>query len=269
MAEEFIKKSEYAGLFYSSDPQEFKEQIELAMAKVATLGPDFSDVPLKALIVPSAGFSHSGTTALAAYQKILSRDYKRVVVLGSSHFFSFHGIALPNSIAFETLFGQIEVDLLGINALKDNFHFHFYENAFAKEYSIEIQLPFLQYCLNDFKLLPLIVGSKVNFQEAAQVISALDDGETLFVVSTNLSHFHEKEEARIADQVTINAIQSKDSALIMKEGEASALPALALLNELALLQHWLPVFIDYGNSIAGGDDDDSVVGYGSLIYLQE
>jgi AmmeMemoRadiSam system protein B len=269
MAEDFIKKSEYAGLFYPSDPQEFGEQIELTLAKVATLGPDFTDVPLRALIVPSAGFSYSGKTALTAYQKLLSRQYKRVVVLGPSHFFSFHGVALPNAISFETLFGQIEVDLVAINKLKDNFNFHFYENAFAKEYSIEIQLPFLQYCLKDFKLVPLIVGAKVNSQEVAQMISSLADDDTLFVVSTNLSHFHEQEEARLADQVTINAIQAKDSTLIMKEGDATSLPSLTILNDLAVMQHWLPIYIDYGNSITGGDDPDSVVGYGSLIYLQE
>jgi len=269
MAEDFIKKPEYAGLFYSSDPDELKEQIDLNMAKVATLGPDFSDIPLRALVVPSSGFSYCSTTALAAYQKILHRHYKRVVILASSHFFSFQGIALPEEASVETLFGAVDIDLVAIAKLKDNFNFHFFENAFAKEYSIEVQIPYLQYCLGDFQVVPLIVGNKINFREVADVIDKIIDDDTLVVVSTNFSHFLNAEEATAADEHTIQMLQSKDSLSIFKEGQASAIQALALLNEIALAKHWLPVFTHYSNSTAGGDDPDSVVGYASLLYLQE
>jgi AmmeMemoRadiSam system protein B len=264
-----IKKPEYTGLFYPSDCREFKDQLDILLSKVATLGPDLSEVPLRALIVPSAGFSYSAQTALAAYHKIQARKYSKILVLGSSHFFSFQGIALSSAQAFETIFGQIELDLPSIRKLQNNFNFHVYDSAFSKEYSIELQLPYLQHFQKDFKLIPMLVGSKVNLQECAKVISEILDESTLLIVSTNLSHFLDEENARIADQLTINALQSKSTVQIMKEGHASAIHALALLNEIAISNHWLPVYLDYSNSTRGGDDADSVVGYTGMIYLQE
>ncbi len=269
MDETRVKKAEYAGLFYSSDPVEFKNLVDVDLAKAAMLGPDFSEIFLPAMIVPSGGYSYCSLTTLSAYQKLQARKYQKVIVLGSSHFFSFNGIALPDFDYFETPLGQIPIDQLSVERLKTNFNFHVYQNAFAKEYSVEMQLPYLQYFLKEFELVPLIVGNKINLMETVKMLQSILDEKTLIVVSTNFSHFHNEELARKTDQTTINAIQAKDPVVIMREGQASTLRAITILNELAIANHWLPVFTGYSTSADGGDDPDSVVGYAGLVYLQE
>lgn len=264
-----IKKPEYAGLFYPSDPIEYKTQVELTLAQTGTLGPDYSSLLLRALVVPSSGFSYSAQTALRAYQQLQNRKFKKVMVLGSSHFFSFQGVAMTTAKAYETISGRLWVDQ-GINEkLQNILGFHFFENAFLKEYSIEIQLPYLQHFLGDFQLIPLIVGNKVDYEGVANGLTDLLDDDTLLVLSTNLSHYHSAQKARQVDKNTIDALLARDNDTLLKEGEASALLGLSILNHLATDNKWQPMFLDYSESSQRGDDQDSVVGYGSLLYFQQ
>lgn len=264
-----IKKPEYAGLFYPSDPVEYKKLIELTLAEVGTLGPDYSDLLIRALLVPSSGFSYSGQTALVGYQQLQQRKYKKVIVLGSSHFFGFQGVAMTATPAFETIFGKISVDHETTDKLRNIIGFQFFENAFLKEYSIEIQLPYLHYFLGDFQLIPLIVGNKVDYEGVANALTNLLDDDTLLVLSTNLSHYHSAQKARDVDRKTIDALLARDNDALLGEGEASALLGISILNHLALDNNWQPLFLDYSESSQHGDDKDSVVGYGSLLYFQQ
>ncbi len=268
MAEENIKTPEYAGLYYPSDPKELKKMLEVTLTEVGTLGAGYSGVPLRAMIVPSAGLTFAAKTALLAYQQIRNRNYSRVIILGASHFFRFTGVGMTEVDAYQSLNGNIPVDKRAVEYLGTGFDFHIHEEAFAKEYSIEVQLPYLQHFLQDFQILPLIVGTKLDVTATALVLSDLIDDETLVIVSTNLSHFHEETKARTLDQKTVDAILTKDTDLIKKNGQASAIQALALLNEVALLKGWQPTFLAYNNSAESGDDPESVVGYASFLYIQ-
>lgn len=267
-SENKIKSPEYSGLFYPSDHDEFEKQLELTLAEVATLGPNYSDVPIRALITPSAGFSYAAKTALKAYQQIINRHYNKVIILGASHFVSFEGVAMTAMDAYSTYDTITPVDKASVKYLQTGFDFHLFEDAFSKEYSIEMQLPYLHYFLKDFTVLPLIVGTKLNVTATAMVISDLIDDDTLVIVSTNLSHFHADTKALSIDQKTIDAILTKDTDQIKKVGQASAIQSIAILNEIALLKEWQPVFLGYDNSSTGGDDADSVVGYASFLYFQ-
>lgn len=263
------KKPEYAGLFYPSDPLEYKKQIELTLSQVATLGPDYGSLQIRALVVPSSGFSYSAQTALVGYQQLINRKFKKVIVVGSSHFFSFDGVAMTATPAFDTVFGNIQVDQQTNQKLQSILGFHYFENAFLKEYSVEIQLPYRQHFLGDFLLIPLIVGNKADYEGIANGMTDFLDEDTLMVFSTNLSHYHSADKARVVDQHTIDALLSKDNDALIHEGEASAIQGLSILNHLAIDNNWQPVFLDYSESSQHGDDQDSVVGYGSLLYFQQ
>ena len=263
-----IKKPEYAGLFYPSDPEEYKKLIEITLTEVGTMGPDYTDLQVKALVVPSSGFSYSAKTALIGYQQLLQRKYKKVIVLGSSHFFSFDGVAMTKAPGYETVFGSIAVNQATNVKLESILGFHYFENAFTKEYSIEIQLPYLQHCLGEFELIPLIIGNKVDYEGIANGLIHFLDDDTLIVLSTNLSHYHNAQKARIVDKQTIDSLLARDNDSLMASGEASALLGLSVLNHLAIDNNWVPIFLNYSESSQHGDNNDSVVGYGSLMYFQ-
>jgi len=264
-----IQKADYNGLYYPSSPEDLIDTMELAAGKAAVLGPDLSELHLRALIVPSTGYSYSAVVASAAYRQLIGRKYQKVIVIGPSHFIQFPGMALTESDFFESPLGLVPVDQTINERLAMDFNFVVNEMAFMKEYSIELQLPFLQKYLPEAKLVPLVLGNKVNYVDMAAKIAEIIDDQTLIILSTNLSHFLNNEKARKVDQETINAILAKDTDLILQEGQASALSGLAMLTEIAKAKEWQPMFLAYGNSSEAGDDESSVVGYGSLLYISE
>ena len=67
----------------------------------------------------------------------------------------------------------------------------------ADEHSLEVHLPFLQVALGDgWSVVPIVVG-QVPVGEVADLLELLWGGpETLVVVSTDLSHYHDQDTAR-------------------------------------------------------------------------
>jgi AmmeMemoRadiSam system protein B/AmmeMemoRadiSam system protein A len=162
----------------------------------------------KALIVPHAGYVYSGPVAARAYDELAGARgiVKRVVLIGPSHFVSGRGLALPECEAFETPLGRIPLDAAGIAALADLKQVVRSAAAHAQEHSLEVQLPFLQRMLGDFSLVPIAAGSALT-EEVAEVIERLWGGpETLIVISTDMSHYHDYEEARRIDGASLERI---------------------------------------------------------------
>lgn len=264
-----IQKADYSGLYYPSDSEDLISTLELALGKAYMLGPDLTELKVKALIVPSTGYSYSAVIASAAYRELIGRKYEKVIVIGPSHFIVFPGMALTESDFFESPLGLLPVDQEMNSRLVMDFNFVVNEMAFMKEYSIELQLPFLQKYIPEAKLIPLVLGNKVNYVDVAERLGQILDENTLLIVATNLSHFLNDEKARKVDQETINALLAKDTDLILEQGQASALSGLAILTEIAKAKEWQPMYLAYGNSSEAGDDLSSVVGYGSLVYISE
>ena len=164
----------------------------------------------KALIVPHAGYVYSGLVAARAYDELTAARgvIKRVVLIGPSHFVGGRGLALPECEAFETPLGRIKLDAAGIAELADLKQVVRSAAAHAQEHSLEVQLPFLQRVLGDFALIPIAAGSALT-EEVAQVIERLWGGpETLFVISTDMSHYHAYDDAKRIDSATIERIEA-------------------------------------------------------------
>ncbi|MDQ6996930.1 MAG: AmmeMemoRadiSam system protein B, partial [Mariprofundus sp.] len=134
--------------------------------------------------------------------------------------------------------------------------------AHAQEHSLEVQLPFLQTVLNDFSLLPLCIGS-VQPEAVAEVMECLwDDAHTLFVISSDLSHFHPYAEARAIDQHSIDTVLQMREPLTHEQAcgatGINALLAIARRRKLKLQ------LLDYRNSGDSAGDKERVVGYASM-----
>ncbi len=80
-------------------------------------------------------------------------------MLGPAHRVWVTGAALPEADSFETPLGQITLDReLMEKMLEDYSWITVNDQAHAEEHCLEVQLPFLQETLNDFKIVPLVVG---------------------------------------------------------------------------------------------------------------
>ena len=151
---------------------------------------------IRGLIVPHAGMYYSGLCAAATYQSLLLPDgekndkFKTVIILAPSHRTFINGVALPEYNIYKTTLGEIKTDTQAINILKKSTLFTVMKDVHDKEHAIEIQLPFLQQVLTDFKIVPLIVGNltEENLALTVQELQKIIDDKTLIIVSSDFTH---------------------------------------------------------------------------------
>lgn len=163
--------------------------------------------------------------------------------------------------------GNIEVDQLAIAAIAPLRQVVVSPAAHALEHSLEVQLPFLQSVLDDFKLVPLAVGDATP-AEVAQVLEALWGGqETLIVISSDLSHFLPYRTSQSVDLATAQAILNLSGPL-SHEQACGGTPINGLM--LAARQHHLrPQLLGLCNSGDTAGDKQRVVGYASFAFMEE
>ncbi|MCK4707720.1 MAG: AmmeMemoRadiSam system protein B, partial [Gammaproteobacteria bacterium] len=125
--------------------------------------------------------------------------------------------------------------------------------------------PFLQTVLNEFILVPLVVGDCPPSQ-VAEVLELLWGGdETLIVISSDLSHFNSYEVAQEQDQRTSDAILDLAPEDIQYNDACGRNPVNGLL--VAAKSHKLkPKLVDYRNSGDTAGSHDRVVGYGAYLF---
>jgi len=223
----------------------------------------------KAIIVPHAGYIYSGPIAASVYAPLATwRDeIRRVVLLGPTHRVAVNGLAIPSTTAFATPLGRVSVDGAARAAIQHLPQVVVSDAAHAAEHSLEVQLPFLQTVLADFSLLPLAVG-RASPAQVAEVLECLWGGdETLFVISSDLSHYLPYAVARDVDADTARCIVALDARLDHQQA-CGATPVNGLL--LAARRHGLrAALIDLRNSGDTAGDRSRVVGYGAFAFTRE
>ncbi|MEX0717493.1 MAG: AmmeMemoRadiSam system protein B [Planctomycetaceae bacterium] len=261
-----------AGRFYPADSTALSRMVRelIAAAAKSESSEDFSRqerrTPPKAIVVPHAGYMFSGPIAASAYARLVPfRDaIERVVLLGPAHFVNFEGLAVSAAEAFETPLGRVPVDLDAIEDLLKLSQVRIADAAHEREHSLEVHLPFLQTVLGDFRLVPIAAG-RATPEEAAEAIDRLWDGpETLFVVSSDLSHYHDHATATRLDRETSRAIEGLRAADLRGDRACGYVPLGGLLT--AARAHGLQArTIDLRNSGDTAGPRDQVVGYGAYV----
>jgi AmmeMemoRadiSam system protein B/AmmeMemoRadiSam system protein A len=253
-------------MFYPDNPVELKHTLTGLLANAKS---DALPRAPKALIVPHAGYIYSGAIAASAYASLgdLRGRIRRVVLLGPTHRVYVRGLALPETERFATPLGEVQLDREAMQQLSGLPQVIRSEAAHQMEHALEVQLPFLQQVLGDFKLLPLAVG-EATAAEVAEVLETVWGGdETLIVISSDLSHFLPDAAARKVDCGTVDAILALDPHL-SHEQACGATPVNGLL--LAARRHGLhPVALDVRNSSDTAGDSERVVGYAAFAFNAE
>jgi AmmeMemoRadiSam system protein B len=263
-----VRPPAVAGMFYPDEPEELKSMLSELLKQEVPSDRASAKAP-KVLLVPHAGYIYSGRTAARAYASLIpfAAQIQRVVVLGPCHRAAVQGIALPASEAFLTPLGSVRIDQDAIAAIRALPGVCVHPNAHALEHSLEVQLPFLQTVLGDFSLVPLAVGD-ADIATVSQVIEILWGGpETLFVVSSDLSHYHVYTDANAIDTETIKEILAL-CAEIVPEQACGAFPLNGMLH-VAAQRHLKPRLIERCNSGDTAGDKSRVVGYCSIAFDED
>jgi hypothetical protein len=190
---------------------------------------------------------------------------ERVVLLGPAHFVPIDGIAASSAGAFATPLGDVPVDRAAVERALELPGVTRDDAAHAREHALEVELPFLQRVLGAFALAPFAVGA-ASAAEVAALLEALWGGpETLVVISSDLSHYHDARTARRLDAAAARAIEALDQASLAPGSACGRVPLSGLL--VVARRHGLRARrLDLRNSgdTAGGLDE--VVGYGAWAF---
>ncbi len=250
-----------AGAFYPADAAVLRRDITAYLREADGVGP----YP-KALIVPHAGYPYSGPVAASGYSLLdpIRDIIERVVLLGPSHRVPFYGLAASGDDEFATPLGTVSIDTQAVHAALKLPQVHLLDEAHRYEHSLEVHLPFLQMTLHEFSLVPFAVG-EANADEVADVLELLwGTEETLIVVSSDLSHYHDYATARAIDSETSHLIERCEWKQLTGERACGYAGVRGLLT--VAKQHGLHVkTVDLRNSGDTAGPKDQVVGYGSFV----
>ena len=209
---ETVRSPAVAGTFYPDSPEALSAQVGKFIADAESTG---TDGELIGLIAPHAGYVYSGHVAGHAYKQLMGRSFDTVVLLGLSHRHPIGTAAIYARGAFRTPLGDIPIDEdLAADIMRLNSDLLDLPVAHADEHSLEVQLPFLQHLLSDFRIVPILLqdDSPENVIPLSQAITeATGDRSCLLIGSTDLCHYPTYQEARRSDQIVIDAIEHFDA----------------------------------------------------------
>ena len=210
---EDIRSPVMAGVWYPRKPELLRKTVKEYLSGA---GPQILDGEVKALIVPHAGYRYSGGIAGRAYRALKGRRITRVVMIGPSHRVGFGGISVNLQAGYETPLGTVPVDMGTARKLLDEGPpFRWLRQAHASEHSLEVQLPFIQEVLGRVRIVPVIMGRQ-DFTTCSTLADTLvrvlgHCQDTLFLASTDLSHYHPYREARAMDGEFISHVAGLDA----------------------------------------------------------
>lgn len=260
-----IRPAVFAGRFYPSEPEVLRAQVASLLA-VATELPECRPGRVKALIVPHAGYAYSGPVAASGYACLRDQAdaIERVVLLGTAHT-AVEGLASTRVETFATPLGTVAVDAAARAKAEGWPQVRRNERAHEVDHALEVQIPFLQVALNGLRLVPLLVGHSTPEQVAEVLLDLWGGPETLFVVSSDLSHYHDAETARRLDTATARAVGQRDETRIGPD-QACGYRAIGGLIHAARERGLKPRTVDLRHSGDTKGPRTEVVGYGAFAF---
>ena len=271
-----VLKAVVAGAFYPSDKKLLEQRVDGFLKETEGRAQKSSTAPF-GLIAPHAGYDYSGKIAATAYRQIAGRPYKTVILLGPSHYVSYPGVSIYPYGAWETPLGKVPIDEQMAAALMEQCSFVRYQApAFEREHSLEVQLPFLQKVLENFKIVPLVMG-KLNGPELRALADHLttrieqNPGKVLIIASSDMSHYHPYHEATAMDKTTFKQIEAMDLRTLRKSMESGTSElcgsqAVTTLMRVAENIGARVKVLEYANSGDVTGDRTRVVGYGAVGF---
>ena len=256
-----IKKPSVAGQFYTFDKEQLSANIESYLINIR---PD-CNYKSRAVIVPHAGHEYSGELAARGFQ-YLKNDLEVLFIFAPAHRYPVETLAVTDYDIFETPLGGIythkefteELTKMGVEVNND---------AFNNEHSIEVQLPFIKQLMPETNIVPILVGG-ADFKMISDIIKKFWNNEkTGFIISSDLSHFHNRQEAQRIDFVTADMIENFITDNFLPE-QACGYKGICGLIAFARERGFSLMRVGITDSAVKTGNTSSVVGYGSW-YLAE
>lgn len=280
--EQTVRKPAVAGQFYTGDPASLRKEVERYMKAVEHQAVEDNVV---SIVSPHAGYMYSGQVAAYGYRLIEGKQYETVVVISPSHVEHFDYSSVFPGKSYLTPLGEIPIDqelteLIASRSdrVRADTRGHLVKSFGRGEHALEVQLPFLQVALGDFKLVAIVMGdqNRENIEALGNVLGeTLADRNALIVASTDLSHFHSDSNAKRLDSVFQDKLGDFDPAGLLESlarnnteacGGGPTVAAMIASRKLGATSCRI---LHYANSGDVSGDTTNVVGYVSAVMLRE
>ena len=222
------------------------------------------DIKSKAIIVPHAGYIYSGFTANIAYRILENSTIKKLIVIGPSHRVAFEGVSLCQDDNYQTPFGSIMASRELTDEIKNKFNLQtIIPHA---EHSTEVQFPFIKHYLPNVEIVELIYG-RTDSEFISDIIDyVLQKDDCGVVISTDLSHFHNLNEANKLDNICLDSINNLETEILDNGCEACGKLGVEAMLKSAKKLSLNSTLLDYRTSADASDDKERVVGYVSACF---
>jgi AmmeMemoRadiSam system protein B len=264
-----IRSPAVSGRFYSSDAKELARDVDQfasgAGEKIAALG----------CVVPHAGYVYSGHVAGAVYSSLQIPG--RCILLGPRHFPRGESMAILSEGSWQTPFGEAQID----SALARELAYacpRLREDSVAheSEHSLEVQLPFLQRLVGDFRFVPVVLGTDRYplLEELGRAVARVLAAQTepvLVIASSDMNHYESDAITRVKDERAIARILALDPRGLYDTVRAEGITMCGYAATVAMLVAVLErgakeaQLIRYATSGDISGDYDRVVGYAGIV----
>lgn len=261
-----------AGMFYPGERNRLQSDLAVMFAGVKS---ERINKKIVGIVAPHAGYMYSGYVAAEAYQQLSGSAYDTVVVISPSHRDYFSGVSIYTG-DYVTPLDTIPVDravceqLLAYTSLITAT-----EMGHRDEHALEVQLPFLQSVLKDFKLVPLVMGTQdreTSFGLGDVLGQVLKGTNSLIIASSDLSHFYSNDAARRLDAIVVRDVEHFDENKLfddVQQKKCEACGAGPIISTIIACKHMgasSAKVLSYHTSGEVSGDNDEVVGYLSGIF---
>ena len=275
-----IRNAAKAGTWYSASVKELNQEIEkyLNQASVSV------KTKPRIIMVPHPGLKYGGPTAAHAFKAVSNYSYRNIFLLAVSHYEHFTKISVGDYDFYESPGGKIPVNRDISSFLLENENFTFFKEAHEQEHSNEMQLPFLNKVFSDFKIVPIILpaAKNNNYEILAETLYQVLTEDDLIIISSDLSHYPNYENANYVDKKTLEAIltlevnhftntinslsqEGVENVSTLACGAEAIKAGVLIANKLNLEKAELLHYENSGDNSWG--DKDQVVGYGALAVF--
>ncbi len=285
-----IREPVVAGMFYESDSDELKKQINDCFK--SEFGPGEllvkrREKEILGIISPHAGYVYSGACAAWCYKEVAESKLPDLfIVIGLSHSGFKSCVSLQD---WKTPLGVVKNDKEFTKKISENSKLEVNESAHSQEHSLEVQLPFLQFVnkdhLNKIRFTPIIASPDLHYREIAEGIKKTVNAtkkKVCVICSSDFTHYginygympfsrDVKENMYKLDKDAIKFIEKLDSSgflqYVNKTGATicGQYPIAVMLELCKLLGASEASLLKYYTSGDIINDYSSAVGYGAVV----
>lgn len=282
----YRRKPSVSGIFYSSNKEQLVDELKGCFTNKifgpGRLPPSDQVRKIYGMVSPHAGYLYSGSVAANGYYSVSSSKFNNAILVGPNHYGLGSSVATTMNGIWESPIGDVMVNpQVAKDIASRATSMDFDEFAHSRDHCLEVQIPFLLFTTEKFRMVPIILTNQDEYL-ALELGSAISDtvneciskgDEFMLIASSDFTHYESNSEAHRKDSQLIKSILSLDITAFyytLRQYNVSACGYGAIATVMVAAKNLGATrgeLIRYATSGDVTGDKSSVVGYSSIVFV--